>query len=173
MKQPDIHGAKRFIRPVTYGLLFGVGACMLLLVLMSVVMTFRDVPQPAITLIATLAFVLGGLVAGFVSASFAREKGMLIGICCGICLFLILMTASFVFDDAGFGMVAVSKLAAVLFASALGGVIGVNREKNSDEQDMLFQKMIEILSELWYDKYGIRFIGVHSVKTCRKVFAET
>ena len=81
MKQPDIHGAKRFIRPVTYGLLFGVGACMLLLVLMSVVMTFRDVPQPAITLIATLAFVLGGLVAGFVSASFAREKGMLIGIC--------------------------------------------------------------------------------------------
>ena len=132
MKQPDIHGAKRFIRPVTYGLLFGVGACMLLLVLMSVVMTFRDVPQPAITLIATLAFVLGGLVAGFVSASFAREKGMLIGVCCGICLFLILMTASFVFDDAGdagFGMAAVSKLAAVLFASALGGVIGVNRRK--------------------------------------------
>ena len=104
MKQPDIHGAKRFIRPVTYGLLFGVGACLLLLVLMSVVMTFRDVPQPAITLIATLAFVLGGLVAGFVSASFAREKGMLIGVCCGICLFLILMTASFVFDDAGFGL---------------------------------------------------------------------
>ena len=129
MKQPDIHGAKRFIRPVTYGLLFGVGACMLLLVLMSVVMTFRDVPQPAITLIATLAFVLGGLVAGFVSASFAREKGMLIGICCGMCLFLILLTASFVFDDAGFGMAAVSKLAAVLFASALGGVIGVNRRK--------------------------------------------
>ena len=95
----------------------------------DVVMTFRDVPQPAITLIATLAFVLGGLVAGFVSASFAREKGMLIGICCGICLFLILMTASFVFDDAGFGMAAVSKLAAVLFASALGGVIGVNRRK--------------------------------------------
>lgn len=129
MRQPDIHGAKRFIRPVTYGLLFGVGACMLLLVLMSVLITFRDIPQPAITLIATLTFVIGGFVSGFVSASFAREKGMLIGICCGICLFLILTIASLAFDDAGFGVAAVSKLAAVLFAAALGGVIGVNRRK--------------------------------------------
>ena len=42
------------------------------------------------------------------------------------------------------------------------------------KQDMLFQKMIEILSELWYDKYGIRFIGAHRCKNLsEKFFAET
>ena len=38
------------------------------------------------------------------------------------------------------------------------------------KQDMLFQKMIEILSELWYDKYGIRFIGVHRCKNLSEKF---
>ena len=61
MRQPDVHGAKRFIRPVTYGILFGAGACFLLLLIMSAVMGLRDIPQSAVSLIATLIFVLGGL----------------------------------------------------------------------------------------------------------------
>ena len=126
MRQPDVHGAKRFIRPVTYGILFGAGACFLLLLIMSAVMGLRDIPQSAVSLIATLIFVFGGFVAGYVSAAFAREKGMLLGLCCGACLFVILSLASL---GGGFGMVALTKLAAVLLAAALGGIIGVNRRK--------------------------------------------
>lgn len=98
MRQPDVHGAKRFIRPVTYGILFGAGACFLLLLIMSAVMGLRDIPQSAVSLIATLIFVLGGFVAGYVSAAFAREKGMLLGLCCGACLFVILSLASLAVD---------------------------------------------------------------------------
>ena len=87
MRQPDVHGAKRFIRPVTYGILFGAGACFLLLLIMSAVMGLRDIPQSAVSLIATLIFVFGGFVAGYVSAAFAREKGMLLGLCCGCLLY--------------------------------------------------------------------------------------
>ena len=129
MRQPDVHGAKRFIRPVTYGILFGAGACFLLLLIMSAVMGLRDIPQTAVSLIATLIFVLGGFVAGYVSAAFAREKGMLLGLCCGACPFVILSLASLAVDGGGFGMVALTKLAAVLLAAALGGIIGVNRRK--------------------------------------------
>ena len=129
MRQPDVHGAKRFIRPVTYGILFGAGACFLLLLIMSAVMGLRDIPQSAVSLIATLIFVLGGFVAGYVSAAFAREKGMLLGLCCGACLFVILSLASLAVDGGGFGMVALTKLAAVLLAAALGGIIGGNRRK--------------------------------------------
>lgn len=108
MRQPDVHGAKRFIRPVTYGILFGAGACFLLLLIMSAVMGLRDIPQTAVSLIATLIFVLGGFVAGYVSAAFAREKGMLLGLCCGACLFVILSLASLAVDGGGFGMVALT-----------------------------------------------------------------
>ena len=96
---------------------------------MSAVMGLRDIPQSAVSLIATLIFVLGGFVAGYVSAAFAREKGMLLGLCCGACLFVILSLASLAVDGGGFGMVALTKLAAVLLAAALGGIIGVNRRK--------------------------------------------
>jgi len=77
MKQPDMYGIKRFLRPVVYGIVAGTVACFLLLTFMSVVMQFRDLPQMLITFVATLTFVLGGLVAGYVSAAFSREKAAL------------------------------------------------------------------------------------------------
>ena len=60
MKQPDMYGIKRFLRPVVYGIVAGTVACFLLLTFMSVVMQFRDLPQMLITFVATLTFVLGG-----------------------------------------------------------------------------------------------------------------
>ena len=42
---------------------------------------------------------------------------------------MILSLASLAVDGGGFGMVALTKLAAVLLAAALGGIIGVNRRK--------------------------------------------
>ena len=129
VKQPDIHGAKRFIRPITYGILCGATECFLLLIIMSILMSFKDIPQSAVSLISTLTFVCGGFVAGLAASSFSREKGMFLGLCCGLCLFLVLSLASLAVDGSGFGMVALTKLIAVLFAAAIGGVIGVNRKK--------------------------------------------
>ena len=121
MKQPDMYGIKRFLRPVVYGIVAGTVACFLLLTFMSVVMQFRDLPQMLIT--------LGGLVAGYVSAAFSRERGMLVGVCCGICMFLLLAFTNLTVNGPDFCAVAFTKLAAVLFASALGGVVGVNKRK--------------------------------------------
>ena len=129
MKQPDMYGIKRFLRPVVYGIVAGTVACFLLLTFMSVVMQFRDLPQMLITFFATLTFVLGGLVAGYVSAAFSRERGMLVGVCCGICMFLLLAFTNLTVNGPDFCAVAFTKLAAVLFASALGGVVGVNKRK--------------------------------------------
>ncbi len=129
MKQPDMYGIKRFFRPVAYGIVAGTVACFLLLILMSVVMQFRDLPQVLVTFVATLTFVLGGLVSGYVSAAFSRERGMLVGVCCGVCMFLLLAFTNLTVNGPDFCAVALTKLAAVLFASALGGVIGVNKRK--------------------------------------------
>lgn len=129
MKQPDMHSAKRFIRPITYGILFGGLACFILLILMSALMGFHDIPQAVISLFATISFVFGGLVAGYISASCARERGMFLGLCCGGCLFLVLLCAGFMMEGNMFGVQGLTKLASVLMAAALGGIFGVNRRK--------------------------------------------
>ena len=129
MSKPDLHSAKRFIRPITCGIGLGAAACVLLLVIMSVVMSIQDIPQAAISLMSTLAFVAGGFVAGFACSALSRERGLLLGLCCGVLLFLILSLASLAVDGSAFGALAATKLAAVLFAAALGGVLGVNRRK--------------------------------------------
>lgn len=129
MRQSDIHGIKRFIRPIAYGATAGTAACILLLLALAVVMSLQDVPQLAVDMLALLTFLVGGFVAGLVCSGFSREKGLLLGVCCGAVMFLILTVATVILGQPGFGMAAVAKLAAVLCAAALGGVIGVNRRK--------------------------------------------
>lgn len=129
MRQSDIHGIKRFIRPVSYGAAAGMAACVLLLLALAAIMSMQDVPQLAVDMLAMLIFLVGGFVSGLVCSGFTREKGLLLGVCCGAVMFLILTAATFILGQPGFGMAAVTKLAAVLCAAAIGGIIGVNRRK--------------------------------------------
>ena len=129
LKQPNMQGAKRFFRPITYGIVSGVAACLLLLIFMSVVLELQDVPESAVTLMATLTFVFGGMIAGLISSGMSREKGLLMGLVCGICLFGILSLASLALCGGDFGIAALTKLVAVLLAGSIGGVVGVNKRK--------------------------------------------
>ncbi|MEM1483889.1 TIGR04086 family membrane protein [Oscillospiraceae bacterium PP1C4] len=129
MKQPDVNSIKRFIRPITFGVVFGTAACFILLILMSIVMGLQDIPQSIVALTSTLIFIVGGFVAGYVCAMLSHERGMMLGFCCGTCLFCMLSLASLALDGSGFGMLALTKLVAVLISAALGGIIGVNKKK--------------------------------------------
>lgn len=129
MKQPDMHSAKRFLRPITYGISSGAAACFLLLLAMSLLMGMRDMPQATVTVFATISFVAGGFLAGYVTAAFSQEKGLLLGLCCGGILFLILLCAGIAVSGGAPGMQALTKLIAVLLAAAIGGILGVNKKK--------------------------------------------
>ena len=129
MKQPNMQGMKRFFRPIIYGVLSGVAACLLLLIFMSIVMELQDIPETVVTLMATLTFVFGGITAGLISSGMSREKGLLMGMVCGICLFAILSLASLMVYGGDFGIAALTKLVAVLLAGSIGGVVGVNKRK--------------------------------------------
>ena len=129
MKQPSMSQAQRYVRPVSYGVLAGAVVCMLVLFITAVFMGMRDLPQSVIVGSAIIAFVAGGLVSGWVSASFAREKGMILGLCCGCCLFLILLLAHLMFDGGALTTQAIVKMVSVLLAAAIGGMIGVNRRR--------------------------------------------
>ena len=110
MKQSDMHGFKRFLRPIAYGIVSGIAAGLILLIFMSIVMVLQDIPDS-------------------VSSGCSREKGLLLGLVCGMCLFAILSLASLAIYGGDFGMAALTKFIAALLAAAFGGVIGVNRRK--------------------------------------------
>lgn len=129
VKQPTLSSAKRYLRPIAYGILAGAISCMLFLLALAAFMGMRDVPQSLVSLFSILAFVLGGFISGFVSASLAREKGLLLGLVCALGLFIILLLVNLMFDGGGIGMQAVVKLIAVMLAAAIGGILGVNRKK--------------------------------------------
>lgn len=129
MKQPIIQRTKRFVRPVAIGISAGGAVCALLLALFSLLMRFRDIPQPAVLFCATLVLVIAGFSAGFISAACARERGLPMGICCGTGIFLLLCFAWLLVDGTGLGAGAIAKLAALLFAAAIGGIFGVNKKR--------------------------------------------
>lgn len=124
-----MHNARRFLRPITYGISSGAVACFLLLLLMSALMGMRDMPQASVSLFATISFVAGGFLAGYVTAALSQEKGLLLGLCCGCILFIVLICAGMAVNSSAPGMQAFTKFLAVLLASAIGGVLGVNKKK--------------------------------------------
>ena len=130
MKQQNVQGTKRLLRPAGIGIAFGAGACCVLLLFMSVLVGLRDVPQQMLSLFVMLAFTAGGFVSGYVGAKLARERGLYLGALCGLGQFFLLALANLAFDGSGFGVQGWSKLAAVVLAGALGGVTGVNARQS-------------------------------------------
>ena len=117
---------QKSLRAVLTGSAIGILCCILVLLLCSVALSIQDIPQGAIGPMAIGAAVAGSFVAGFCGAKIRREKGLLIGLCCGITIFLFIVLAGFAISGNSFGTLALIKLAVVLFSAMLGGVLGVN-----------------------------------------------
>lgn len=131
MKQPDIRSYKRFMRPAIFGVVAGVITCTVLLVLVSCLMLLNDFPYEMLVLLTTIIFVIGGFTAGYISAKKTRERGMVMGLMCGIILSLLLCIGNIAVHGASFGMTGLTKFVCVMIAAALGGVLGVNKRRKT------------------------------------------
>lgn len=116
-----------WLRPVLIGCCVGVLTATLLLLLMALLIRSVDIPRAAITPMAYAAAGAGAFAAGLTAALIARKNGLLLGICCGLVLFLILLLAGVARPGGISGSLAAIKLAVLTLTGALGGVLGVNR----------------------------------------------
>lgn len=128
-KQNDSSTVYRWVRPLLWGALTGAVVCLLLLLLMAAVLAAGDVPKPAVTPLAVSAAVVGAAAGGFVSARLRGENGLICGALCGLILFLAVMVAGYSLLRQIRGGYALLKLALMLAAGAVGGVIGVGRRR--------------------------------------------
>ena len=100
----------------------------IILLLLSLLMSFYDVPQVVLSISILFLTVLLGFFCGYLCAKRVRKKGIFVGVICGIVLSVMILFV----DLCAYGDFTVSvftKLPVILVASSIGGVIGVNRKR--------------------------------------------
>jgi hypothetical protein len=73
-------------------------------------MELQDIPETAVTLMATLTFVFGGITAGLISSVCLVKRDCSWEWVCGICLFAFCELASLMVYGGDFGIAALTKL---------------------------------------------------------------
>ncbi len=117
---------KKFIVSTAIGTCVGLLSTSVLIFLMAAALTVGDVPAMMISPVTVFFLAFGSFCGGFASAKICGEKGFFCGAISGALYFIITWICGAVFEYSGFGTSAIIKLAMVVIASSLGGIIGVN-----------------------------------------------
>ncbi len=121
---------QNFLKKLTASAAIGTGVGMfsaaMLIFLMAAALTVGDIPATLISPVTVFFLAFGSFCGGFAAAKICGEKGFLCGAVSGILFFVIAWIFGAVFEYSGFGISAIIKLAMMVIASSLGGIIGVN-----------------------------------------------
>lgn len=125
----DTASGRRFrIMPLLIGGLAALLISTVFLLLSALLMTFLDLSQGMVTALSVVSAVFGAFVGGLLAARLSGSGGWLMGVLCGLFLFVLILPVGFLLHhsiDVGFLFI---KLAALLFGGMTGGMIGVNRK---------------------------------------------
>ena len=119
----------RWLRPVLVGVAVGLIGCVGCLMLAALLVRSVDVPRAAILPLAIAAAAIGAFLAGLTAAVVAGQRGLLLGAVCGLLLWLVILLAGVARYTGVSGGTALIKLAALVLAGGIGGVLGVNMRK--------------------------------------------
>lgn len=122
-------GLVRFVRPVSCSILFGIIISSVIMLLISVVLTVRDIPQSFVNPLAVTAVCIGSFLAGYVCSKLIKQKGLFFGFVCGFVIFMIIVLAGLIVQSDKMGILMLYKFLSIVSAGMLGGVIGVNTKK--------------------------------------------
>lgn len=125
----ELGGAMKYIKPVLVGTAVGAAVTALVLTALSLLLSLQDIPQMLITPMVLVALGLGAFTGGWVTAALVHEKGLFLGLCCGVLLFAAIFICGQAVNKSEIGAAAAIKLVAALTAGAFGGVFGVNYKK--------------------------------------------
>ncbi len=122
------NGATKLISLAAKATLIGVCVIVILLGLLSLLINAKDISISAVDMATGLVLVAGCWVAGYWAAGKRREDGMITGVICGLCIYILLLCVSLMYDPAVTAL-AIIKLAICTLSGAIGGIMGVNVRK--------------------------------------------
>jgi len=120
--------SRESIRPIAVSVVCGMAACILLMLLMSVLLTTQNIPQSAIEPMALFAISAGAFTAGYLCARAMRSGGLVYGGACGLIITLIVIIAGLSAGNS-LGAPALFRIIFIMLSSMLGGVVGVNTRR--------------------------------------------
>lgn len=118
-----------WLRPMLVGLAVGLIGCVGSLMLAALLVQTVDVPRAAILPLAIAAAAIGAFLAGLTAAAVSGQRGLLFGAVCGLLLWLLILLAGVARYTGVSGGNTLIKLAALVLAGGVGGVLGVNMRK--------------------------------------------
>lgn len=121
------HTAFESIITIIKAVAIGLAVSAALLLLFSFIMSKKDVPFMLLNPFSAGLLMVASMLSGYLAARKIRQKGMFIGSMCGIIIFLIVITASFM-NSFNVGAAALIKLAISAVSGAIGGIMGVNAQ---------------------------------------------
>jgi putative membrane protein (TIGR04086 family) len=119
-------GMRRMLRPAAVGVACGALICAAILALMALVISVKTVPQAVLDPVAVFALSVGAFASGFSCARIIRKNGLWCGLFTGVVFALLALVCGFAVPGNSWGLGTLTKVAIILFASMLGGVLGVN-----------------------------------------------
>ena len=114
------------MKPVLIGCAAGAVATFLILLVFALVLTMKDMPSGAMTIMSSTAAGIGALVAGFCASKLYGKNGLFIGGISGLVLFAMVLLISMIISSSGFSVYSLFKLLIMVVFAAIGGVMGVN-----------------------------------------------
>lgn len=126
-KEPADIGS--YIKPILIGTAAGTIACIVLLLLASVIVAVGNVPHGVVSPIAIVIAALSALCGGFFASRAAGARGMAVGAAAGLVLFLLIFLAGIAFMKQPVTLIMVIKLALMVIFGGGGGVFGINTRR--------------------------------------------
>lgn len=123
---------KQLVKALLIGCGCGIAVCGLLLISAAAVFTSMEcIVYPALGPVTLIAAVLGGLLAGFVSARIAQRMGLIVGTGAAFGMVLLFLLSGLLLCGGQelSPTATLTKIIAILLAGAVGGAAGVGKKQ--------------------------------------------
>ncbi len=125
-KKTDVGG---LFAPIVLSVLGSAVILLISLSLCSLAATFIDLPQTAITPLATMSIALATFVSGVIFSGMFGKHGVATGALIGIVTFAVLLIIALFNDLSSFTTTGIVKFLLIVISGALGGFCGVGLKK--------------------------------------------
>ncbi len=120
----------RCMKYLFIGCIAGLGLCAALLAACAFLfVVLQKVPSQAVQAVSIGIAAASAMFAGFLAARLCKSRGMVMGLLCGLVLFVCVLVSSICAGGGAFTVSAVLRFLLMLAGGAFGGVLAVNRRK--------------------------------------------
>ena len=112
------------------GAIIGVVTTLVLMLIFSGVLLFLNLDRAYAVPFATISVAIGSLIASYYTAKSIGDRGYLIGIIIGGLVFIIITILSLIINRSGLSSNTMFHFVIIMLASIVGGILGVNKDKN-------------------------------------------